>query len=315
MLGHRGYYRDGWEIVTLHQGIDRVRRPRVGAVRPAQRPHRVHRPGGRPSREGGRAGRGVGAGGVGQPGLPARRGHHPQAHLPARWVEQYERARSRSCRARRHSSGGAASGCCGHAVVHRAPSTRLRRRRRRDPGGPRRPGRRLRRCRSRTIGCLRPQRRPRHGPPPRRRHRWRPARRRITSTATAPGGNSWDVAVAVDGTETAGEGGFDHPVPHGTVRGHRRGHRPPITGVVGDLRGPRTVPVHRHRSSRSPTSREIPPLTHPDSCSTCCGTSAFSTSSARGSGDGARSSQVGDLFRREPGLRQHLVGVRPHTAR
>ena len=60
MNGHRGYYRDGWEVVTLHQPLTAVRRPRVGALRPAERPDRAPRPRGRAARAGRRAGRGVG---------------------------------------------------------------------------------------------------------------------------------------------------------------------------------------------------------------------------------------------------------------
>ena len=42
--GHRGLYRDGWELVTLHQPFTAVRRRGVGAVPPRRRPDRAAQP-------------------------------------------------------------------------------------------------------------------------------------------------------------------------------------------------------------------------------------------------------------------------------
>ncbi len=68
---------------------------------------------------------------------------------------------------------------------------------------------------------------------------------RVVVDVVAPGGGVWDVSVLIDGqpampptrVRTAGR------VP--AVRGHRRRHRPPLTGFVAALRETRCVPVHR----------------------------------------------------------------------
>ena len=74
MLGHRGFYRDGWEVVTLHRPLTEFGDHEWELYDLAADPTETTRPGRRAPRAGGRAGRGVGAGGLGQPGVPARRG-------------------------------------------------------------------------------------------------------------------------------------------------------------------------------------------------------------------------------------------------
>jgi len=64
--------------------------------------------------------------------------------------------------------------------------------------------------------------------------------RTITATATAPGGGTWDVAVAVDGTETAGDGGFDILFPMAPFEGIDVGidRRSPVSWDIYEAHGP-----------------------------------------------------------------------------
>ena len=83
MIGHRGFYRDGWEVVTLHQPLtpfdDAEWELYDLAHRPA--PSCATSPPSTPSKLAELAAR-VGGGGVGQPGLPARRGQRGQVPDP-----------------------------------------------------------------------------------------------------------------------------------------------------------------------------------------------------------------------------------------
>ena len=94
--GHRGYYRDGWEIVTRHRPLTPFGDHEWELYDLRRRPDRDPRPGRRAPGAGRRAGRGLGARGAGEPGVPARRGVRIAA-LPA------PRARGR-VRARRSAS-------------------------------------------------------------------------------------------------------------------------------------------------------------------------------------------------------------------
>ena len=110
----------------------------------------------------------------------------------------------------------------------------------------------LRALRARRRAVLRAQRRPRaHA-------RGRPAaplpdgaREVVADARPRPGGGSWD-AHARRSTARCGptHDGCADALRHGAVRGHRRRHRPPLAGVVGDLRALRPVPVHGHAALR-----------------------------------------------------------------
>ncbi len=106
MNGHRGYYEDGWEVVTLHQPLtpfdddewelyDLTTDPVELDDRSAAEPERraAH-------------GRGVGAGGLGQPDLPPRRGQRDQVPGAARTQRGLPRAGDDRRRHARRSSGG-----------------------------------------------------------------------------------------------------------------------------------------------------------------------------------------------------------------
>ena len=69
MVGHRGFYRDGWEVVTRHEPLTPFDDAEWELYDLGDRPDRAPRPRRRAPREGGRAGRGVGGGGLGQPGV------------------------------------------------------------------------------------------------------------------------------------------------------------------------------------------------------------------------------------------------------
>ena len=87
----------------------------------------------------------------------------------------------------------------------------------------------------------------------------------IRLSVTAPGGWQWDVALMVDGTTSALDRGTGHAERHGTVRGDRRRDRPPVARVMGGVRASRALRLHRradrrHVHARRAGARRRPPL-------------------------------------------------------
>ncbi len=109
MQGHRGYYRDGWEVVTLHRPMTSFAEDRWELYDLAADPTELRDLERGAPRRRRRARRGVGAGGMGEPGLPARRGHLHQAPHPTAGHRALRRSRSPSGPAHRRSSDGAPS--------------------------------------------------------------------------------------------------------------------------------------------------------------------------------------------------------------
>jgi arylsulfatase len=64
--------------------------------------------------------------------------------------------------------------------------------------------------------------------------------RTVTATAIAPGEGVWDVTVAIDGTETASEGGFDVLFPMAPFEGIDVGidRRSPVSWEIYETHGP-----------------------------------------------------------------------------
>jgi arylsulfatase len=67
-----------------------------------------------------------------------------------------------------------------------------------------------------------------------------PGVREVAGAATAVGGGVWDVAIAVDGSETAGEGGFDILFPMAPFEGIDVGidRRSPVSWEIYETHGP-----------------------------------------------------------------------------
>ncbi len=68
----------------------------------------------------------------------------------------------------------------------------------------------------------------------------------VTASLDAIGGGTWTLRVSVDGEPRAEAARPAAALRHGAVRGHRRGHRPALAGELGDLRAVRPVRLHRH---------------------------------------------------------------------
>ena len=63
----------------------------------------------------------------------------------------------------------------------------------------------------------------------------------------------WDVALRVDGDGAGALAGVPMLFGMAPFEGIDVGHRPPLAGVVGDLRALRPVPVHRRAALGAPT--------------------------------------------------------------
>lgn len=132
--GHRGFYRDGWKLLSLH-GSDPGRRSAVATVRRRIRPGRDHGRRASLPREGARTRRGVGSGGVAQHRVPDPQ--RPQGRAAATG-----RASPRGAGEdpRGHADTGTLSVQCADSVPrlhHRRRHPPDRRRRRRSPCRPR----------------------------------------------------------------------------------------------------------------------------------------------------------------------------------
>ena len=107
MIGHRGFYRDGWEVVTLHRPWTPFDDAEWELYDLTTDPTELRDLAATAPREARRAHRSVGGRGVGRPDLPARRGHRPQVPAAAAAHRARCASRSPSGRAPRRSSGGA----------------------------------------------------------------------------------------------------------------------------------------------------------------------------------------------------------------
>ena len=68
--------------------------------------------------------------------------------------------------------------------------------------------------------------------------------REVVADLRATGEQQWELTLSVDGEVRATAARRPDALRDGAVRGHRRRDRPPVAGVVGDLRAVRAVPVH-----------------------------------------------------------------------
>ena len=258
MNGHRGFYRDGWEVVTLHQPLTPFTDDGVGALPPRRGPHELD-------------------------DLSAERARRGSSELADAWeTAAWENAGVPARRGREHqvppASARSVTSCTREPVTISRGYADARALalgaadlvpRRHDHGEPRLPRRRPGLSSSRTAtrargtalyvlddelrfvhndgrghvrelsggtlvtGVQRDRRRARRARPP--------EVGRVTSASTAS---------SVRPSE-----GFATAVRDRAVRGHRRRHRPPVAGVVGSLRAVRPVPVHGHAPLRPVRAR------------------------------------------------------------
>ncbi len=104
--GHRGYRRGRWEAVTRHEALTSFADEPWELYDMSRRPDPGERPGRRGAGAARRADRGVGRRGVGQPDLPARRGHRATATCSGRPGRSATTARSCSVPTPRRSTAG-----------------------------------------------------------------------------------------------------------------------------------------------------------------------------------------------------------------
>ena len=151
MIGHRGFYRDGWEVVTLHAPWTRFDDAEWELYDLRNDPTELHDLAPIDAGEDGRAGGRLGGGGLGDPGLPPRRGDRAEVPDPPT-------AHRRAARAVHHLAGHADAG----ALAIRPDDLDVR------GGHPRRSRTGRRRCRharrawrpERRLRALRPRRQP-----------------------------------------------------------------------------------------------------------------------------------------------------------
>ena len=252
MAGHRGFYRDGWEVVTRHQPLtpfgdhewelyDLDRGPDRAAGPGAEHPEQVAElAAGWEEAAPGRT-RSIPLDEGSQPEVRPAPGRslvygepvtiRPGTPTLERWRSQLINMRALHDRPPRSTC---ADGDRGWLVAHGDQGGgygALRRRRRRlwslhnDGHG--------RDAAGSTAGPPGPDGRARPSPADARR-----------------AGARWDVTLTVDGEARAADDGLRMLFRDGAVRGHRRRHRPPLTGLVGALRARRPVPVHRDAAPR-----------------------------------------------------------------
>ena len=285
MTGHRGYYRDGWEVVTLHRPLtpfddgewelydlaaDRTELRDLAAEHPdrvaelaaaweqaawanqvfpldeGSRLKYLVRP---PRTERLRPARSRC-----WPGTPTlERWRSPAAHL----VRAPSRSTSRS-------STPPATPASSSPTATRAAATR---------------------CTS-TAADLHwvLQRRPGPHPRPRRRRRAARARVEVVADVHAPGGGTWTVSCGSTATERATRGRLPLLFPMAPFEGINVGIDRTLAGVVGAVRAARAVPVHRRACARSPTRPASPLRTPRSPCSTCCARWARASSRGHRSG-------------------------------
>ena len=241
MNGHRGYYRDGWEVVTLHQPLtpfDDEEWELYHLDRRSDRARTTSRPSS-PSSSQELAAAWEDAAWA-EPGLPARRGQRHQVPACARARDEvFGEPVTHPARARRRSSGGGRCSSSGSGRFTVTVELDFARRRPGDASSPTATRARATALyvlddelvfvhndgRGRAARVLR-----RVGSPPgaatvEPRARRRPAAARGTSTLRG----------RRRGARRRARGRAD-ALRHRAVRGHRRRHRPPLAGVVGDLR-------------------------------------------------------------------------------
>ena len=210
MNGHRGYYEDGWEIVTLHQPLTPFDDGEWELYDLTDRSHRAPRPRRRAPGQGGRAGGQVGGRGEGR----GRSTPWTRAAPSSTWC----------ARPGATSTANRCGSCAGTPSLERwrsvqliwfrsasiAVELRLPVRRPGHAGGPRRPGRRLRALRARRRAVVRPQRRSGHHAPA---VGWCSYRRHVVGR-----GRSWSRGGGLDG-HAVGRGRRQAPCSRGAGAG------------------------------------------------------------------------------------------------
>ena len=269
MNGHRGYYEDGWEVVTLHHPLTPFGDDEWELYDLTTDPVELHDR----SADRARAARPDGRGrGSARPGptrsTPSTRAARSSTCVRPERSEVYRRAGAHRGRHARRLERWRSVQLIWFRVGDHHGRARLRGRRPGHARGPRRPGQRLRPLRARRRAVVRAQRRPRSPAPAVGRDACPAAPGAIDAHLDAVGGGTWTVTLAVDGERARPARGRAAALRHGAVRGHRRGHRPAVAGELGAVRAVRPLPLDRAAAAVTYTpGRRRPGLARP-TCST-----------------------------------------------